>query len=64
MNTNASPPTAKIYQFPVRTSANWAGINQDIRTSADPRLKGFPVVDFGSGWYHEAAMKADLSRKS
>ncbi len=64
MNTNASPPSAKIYQFPVRPSPTRAGFGRDLRGLVDPRLLGFPVVDFGSGWYHEAAMKADTVRKS
>ena len=60
MNTNAQPPTAKIYQFPRKISAN-AG--REAKLAAD-RQQALPSVEFGSGWYHEAAVQADRIRKS
>jgi Protein of unknown function (DUF2735) len=61
MDTNSRPPTAKIYQFPRSSSANRARSAQRIAAAPDPQ--SFPSVEFGSGWYHEAAVQADLPRK-
>jgi len=66
MNMNSTPPTAKIYQFPLSTSPN-LGKSQWRRTAsaaADSRQIPLPTVEFGSGWYHEAALETDRPRKS
>lgn len=64
MITNSRPPTAKIYQFPRKTSLSAAGAVRDIKSVTDHRLRVVPNVEFGSGWYHEAAIEADRPRKS
>ena len=64
MNTNSQPPTAKIYQFPRKTSAIPGGTGREIRVATDHRQRAVPNVDFGSGWYHEAAVQAESLRKS
>jgi hypothetical protein len=64
MNTCPRPPSAKIYQFTPRISANPGGSGRPIKSAPDPRLRPLPTVEFGSGWYHEAAIDADTPRKS
>jgi hypothetical protein len=64
MNTYPRPPSAKIYQFPLRISANPGGSGRQIKSAPDPRLRPLPTVEFGSGWYHEAAINADMPHKS
>lgn len=64
MHTNERPPTARIYQFPRKTPANAGVVSRDARAPADHRLRALPSVEFGSGWYHEAAVQAEWPRKS
>lgn len=64
MNTNSRPPTAKIYQFPCKTSASPNRSNREMMTARDDRLRAAPSVEFGSGWYHDAAVQAEWPRKS
>jgi Protein of unknown function (DUF2735) len=63
MNANARPPTAKIYQFPVKSSPTPRGSNPDARAVVDRGAAMLPTVEFGSGWYHDAAVQADRARK-
>ena len=63
MNANARPPTAKIYQFPVTKSSTLRGPGPDARSSPDRSASVLPTVEFGSGWYHDAAVQAERSRK-
>jgi hypothetical protein len=64
MNTNSHPPSAKIYQFPRKTSASASASSREPRTTLDHRLRAVPNVEFGSGWYHEAAVQAEWTRKT
>jgi hypothetical protein len=64
MHANERPPTAKIYQFPRKTAASSGQAVRDPRAAADHRLRALPSVEFGSGWYHEAAVQAEWPRKS
>jgi hypothetical protein len=64
MNTNSHPPSAKIYQFPRKAAAGLTGPGREVRSAADQRLRALPRVEFGSGWYHDAAVQTDWSRKS
>ena len=64
MNVNSPPHTAKIYQFPRKTSAIPGGYTREMRSANDQRLRALPTVEFGSGWYHDAAVQADWVRKS
>ena len=63
MQTNERPPTAKIYQFPRKTAAASGPAVRDPRAATDLRLRALPSVEFGSGWYHDAAVQADRPRK-
>ncbi len=60
MQMNSPPTSAKIYQFPRKASVV-AG--REIKPALDHRLRVVPTVDFGSGWYHEAAIQAERARK-
>jgi hypothetical protein len=62
MSTHSQPPSAKIYQFPRKSPAGPAGA-RDSRSTRDERLRALPSVEFGSGWYHDAAILADRVRK-
>jgi hypothetical protein len=62
MLTNSPPPSAKIYQFPRKISAKSA--IPATMSAADHRLRLAPSVEFGSGWYHDAAIQAERPRKS
>jgi hypothetical protein len=62
MDANSPPPTAKIYPFPRKPAASPGGPGQQILSATD-RRRALPSVEFGSGWYHEAAIQADWPRK-
>jgi hypothetical protein len=63
MNTDALRPSAKIYQFPTRKSGAGPGTSGPSR-APPPRLsQPVPAVEFGSAWYHEAAVQAETTRK-
>ena len=64
MNTNPRPPSAKIYQFQRKTSARPGGASREIRTATEHRQRPVVAVEFGSGWYHEAAVQAEWPSKS
>ena len=63
MNMNSPPTSAKIYQFPRRGIVGAAAASREIKPALDHRLRVVPTVDFGSGWYHEAAVQAERTRK-
>ena len=62
MSMNSHPHTAKIYQFPRKTSVN-AGAARQGAPATDHRGQAVATVEFGSGWYHEAALQAERVRK-
>jgi Protein of unknown function (DUF2735) len=62
MSANSRPPSAKIYQFPGKASVHAAAARED-RSARDLRLRTIPSVEFGSGWYHDAAIQAEKARK-
>ena len=64
MNTKSGAPTAKIYQFPVTALGKLDRRGLRSTSSTDRRQPSLPAVEFGSGWYHEAAVEADNPRKS
>jgi hypothetical protein len=63
VGSNVRQETAKIYQFPRRIAANNAGVRQEYASAPDYRSQPLPAVEFGSGWYHEAAIEAERTRK-
>ncbi|MGD0562306.1 MAG: DUF2735 domain-containing protein [Roseiarcus sp.] len=63
MNTNSRPPTAKIYQFPRKTSAGAGAPSREIKPALHQPQRAAPSFEFGGGWYHEAAIQAECARK-
>jgi hypothetical protein len=63
VGTNVRQETAKIYQFPRRIAASNAGFRQECASAANFRPQPLPAVECGSGWYHEAAIEAERTRK-
>jgi hypothetical protein len=56
-------PSAKIYQFPRKAQANFAAANRRVAVETTPQFEAPPAVEYGSGWYHEAAIEAERPRK-
>ncbi len=54
-------PSAKIYQFPRRPTPR---ANVASHETAIGRAGQTPRVEFGGGWYHEAAIQAERQLKS
>jgi hypothetical protein len=63
MNMNSPPTSAKIYQFPRRIAVGAVASSREIKPALDHRMRAVPTVDFGSGWYHEAAVQSERARK-
>jgi hypothetical protein len=64
MESNFSRETAKIYQFPVRRPSSADLRRQRSKPAADLSLIQVSEVSFGSGWYHDAAIRdAEQNRK-
>lgn len=61
--TMSSPrETARIYDFTKARAALRA--NRDgAKLAIDMRSRPAPATDFGSGWYHDAAIQGDQPRK-
>jgi hypothetical protein len=55
--------SAKIIPFPRRIGANSVGLRQDHASAPDSRAQPMPALEFGSGWYHQAAIDAERTRK-
>jgi Protein of unknown function (DUF2735) len=56
-------PSAKIYQFPRKAQASFAVSNRRATAPANTQFQAAPAVEYGSGWYHEAAIEAERPRK-
>jgi hypothetical protein len=54
-------PSAKIYQFPRKPVPRASAGGQEALVG---RMSQAPRIEFGGGWYHEAAVQADRPRKS
>jgi hypothetical protein len=64
MTTNLGRESAKIYQFPTRASLGGTGLRGKTKPAADLKMVQLPEASFGSGWYHEAAIRdADRNQK-
>jgi hypothetical protein len=58
--SNDTRPSAKIYQFPRKVAARASAASG--QTASDRAIET-PRVEFGGGWYHEAAIQAERQRK-
>jgi hypothetical protein len=64
MTTNLGRESAKIYQFPTRAPLSGNGLRGKTKSAAELKTAQFAEVSFGSGWYHEAAIRdADRNHK-
>jgi hypothetical protein len=51
-------PTATIYEFPTRPRAAPGSHRQTYRPFPQQASAQFPTVEYGNGWYHDAAIDA------
>ena len=64
MTTGLRRETATIYQFPVSATKRAGSDREEGKLGPDRTPRG-PDIDFGSGWYHqEAVREAERTRKS
>jgi Protein of unknown function (DUF2735) len=63
MDGNQRRSEAKIYQFPLKNSAIPRRAMLENRSATDRRLVEATTVEFGSGWYHEAAVQDERPRR-
>ena len=57
MGTDLHPKTARIYAFPARMDAARRERLMKARMEAESAVQRSPGTDFGSAWYHEAAIE-------
>ncbi|MFC7051092.1 DUF2735 domain-containing protein [Hansschlegelia quercus] len=57
MTMQMTQRTAKIYQFPVRGRTNSGNARSDVRVQANRTVADAPVIVYGGGWYHDAAIE-------
>lgn len=62
MPENSVRETAQIIPFPARSRGSKSLLRDGMRQSVD-RLP-VPMCDFGSGWYHDAAMQDEARKHS
>jgi hypothetical protein len=55
--------SAKIYQFPARPQAGSVSFQQTPNATGKMAAQ-FPAMEFGSGWYHEAALEEEELARS
>ena len=60
MTTSVGRETAKIYVFPVKARMSGTGGNRVSRPGASDNAERLPMTDFGSGWYHGAAIRESV----
>ena len=64
MTTNLGRESAKIYQFPRKGAVSVEARHAKTKSASDLKSTPFVEVAFGSGWYHDAAIRdADRSHK-
>jgi hypothetical protein len=57
MEITSTRPSAKILMFPVAARASASNLSGKAKFAAElASLRGV-LTDFGSGWYHEAAIE-------
>ena len=59
MKTNLGRESAKIYQFPAKSGLRADGRRSKTKFADD--LSTLPIVEttYGSGWYHDAAIREE-----
>ncbi len=59
MTTNLGRESAKIYPFPTRSRLAAEARRAKTKSVVDLKTIQFAEVSFGSGWYHDAAIRED-----
>lgn len=62
MATTSGRESARIYLFPTKAATTMRGQRQGGKFEADLAASRVRGVEFGSGWYHEAALQQDAER--
>ncbi|MGA0530457.1 DUF2735 domain-containing protein [Hansschlegelia sp. KR7-227] len=62
MIMTSSRGSAKIYEFPARPRATSGGHRDGSGSAVVVGLPIQPKIVFGSGWYHEEAIREDAQR--
>ncbi len=57
MDTNVRRESAKIYEFPRRPRGLADTYRRGDRLAAELSSVHAPTIEFGSGWYHQAAVE-------
>ena len=57
MSTTFRHEGAKIYEFPRKLRTTAGEQRRESQSEADFRPRPIAAVEFGSGWYHEAAVQ-------
>lgn len=57
MTAGLQRESAKIYQFPSRGRMAAGGRREDAKPALELTLPRASRVEYGSGWYHEAAIQ-------
>ncbi len=64
VSTTFGRETAKIYEFPRKFRSPGGEVRRGDKTVALFPAQPLPEIEFGSAWYHEAAVQeADRTRK-
>ena len=56
MDAKIRQPSAKIYQFPQRPGLGGSQ-HRDLEMAALAASRRVPLADYGSAWYHDAAIR-------
>jgi hypothetical protein len=57
MTTDVQRESAKIYAFPSRARNTGSSVSEQPSSVVELTARRLPRVEFGSGWYHEAALE-------
>ena len=63
MSTDIQRESARVYAFPVRARKSGSCANEQAASVVELAARRLPKVDFGSGWYHEAAIEEAQKEK-
>jgi hypothetical protein len=64
MEITSTRQSAKILVFPVAARSSASNLSGKAKFAAELASLRDVRADFGSGWYHEAAIKEEQTRKS
>ncbi len=59
MSRQSEPESAKVIPFPQKASAALRGPRRPSTPPARPAATRNPDIEWGSGWYHQVAIRDD-----